>query len=63
MQSLAFGLTAARIRNLQEELKHCNESLNDLEKKIKEINDRKMHLKKQLEKTKLQTADIKRLLL
>ena len=63
MQSLAFTLTAARIRNLQEEIKHCNKSLDDLQKKIAEIIDRKRHLQKQLENTKLQTANIKRLLL
>ncbi len=62
MASLAFALTAARIKKLESELRTLDENLQDLLKNVKRIEERKRHLKQQLQHTVLQTTYIKRLI-
>ena len=60
--SLAIALASARIKKLETELNSLDDDLQVLLKSAKQIEDRKWHLKRQLENTVLQTAYIKRLL-
>lgn len=60
--SLAIALASARIKKLETELNSLDDDLRVLLKSAEQIEDRKWHLKRQLENTVLQTAYIKRLL-
>ena len=62
MDSIAFALTSARIGKLKAEIQSLNSELEVLKNKTNQIQDRKTHLKKQLDNTLLQTTYIKKLL-
>ncbi len=62
MTSLALVLNLGRIQKLKTEIKCLDDNLQDLIKKVKEIEERKRYLKRQLENTMLQDTYVKKLL-
>ena len=62
MTSLALVLNLGRIQKLKTEIKCFDDNLQDLIKKVKEIEERKRYLKRQLENTMLQDTYVKKLL-
>ena len=57
--SLAFALVLARVKKLESELISLDGNLQTLLKNVKQVEERKEHIKRQLNNAKLQTTHLK----
>jgi chromosome segregation ATPase len=59
MSSLAIALVLARVKKLESELISLDGNLQTLLKNVKQVEERKEHIKRQLNNAKLQTTHLK----